>query len=71
MRVEKARLSFCWNLSGHAVANVIPLTRPTEIFELSKKTAVHADQFVLFDRFFFLGGEDHGDSSRVLEASSQ
>ena len=46
------RLSFCWNLSEHVVANVIPLTRPTEIFERRKRTAVHADQFVLFDRFF-------------------
>ena len=64
------RLSFCWNLSEHAVANVIPLTRPTEFFFHSKETAVHADQFVLFDRFF-LGGEDHGDASHVLEASSQ
>ena len=41
---------------------------PPEIFFHSKKTAVHADHFVLFDRYFL---EDHGDASHVLEASSQ
>ena len=48
-----ARPSFCWTVSEHAAANVISLTRPTEIFKLSKKTAVHADHVVFFDRLFW------------------